>query len=246
MSWSLPTQTPMDIASEPYYFINLECGIMSRGFENPMYNISSPLFSLRRLYLPSWLLLVKSMRVLVLIGHQLLMTKMSYVSLRIKNSVNAVQAERLLLPMLGTEMAGRPPDASQSILFYSAWRFYALAAGPQQGKFSLSCIKSFSTWQGQGWGRLSEEGGTPGLGQHLSDNLDSAVELEPLNPWSFSSLAPTPVTFSVKAIEQQAFQYFREVLLTCVSDVRSLNFIVQLTPLKPTINTCMQDGPVLW
>lgn len=81
---------------------------------------------------------------------QLLMTRMSYVSLRIRNSVNAVQAERLMRPVLGTEMAGRPLDASpQSILFYSAWRFYALAAGPQQGKYSFSHIKSFSTQQGQ-------------------------------------------------------------------------------------------------
>lgn len=56
---------------------------------------------------------------------QLLMARMSYVSLRIRNSVNAVQAERLRLAGLGTEMAGMPLDASpQSILFYSAWRFY--------------------------------------------------------------------------------------------------------------------------
>jgi hypothetical protein len=56
-----------------------------------------------------------------------------------------IQAERLPGPqVLEPEMAGRPAACPQSSLFHPAWRLGALAAGPQQGKFSFPHIKSFS------------------------------------------------------------------------------------------------------
>lgn len=67
MLWSLPAQMLAGIASVPR-FVSLECEIVSQGFEYSIYNHSSPLFSLRRWYFPSWVLLMKSLRVLVQAG----------------------------------------------------------------------------------------------------------------------------------------------------------------------------------